>query len=129
MAATPATNCTPARSGACARTRAASACALAQSERLSAATACAYSSAAVVMARACGTGRTMRRRRAEARTAYTEPGTASPSPGRFPVRTGRADPLPLVALPAHLLPPALLAQPLQPPDAAPAVRGSGPAPP
>src|SRR3546814_3351001 len=113
MAATPATNCTPALSGACARTRAASACALAQSERLSAATACAYSSAAVVMARACGTGRAMRRRRAEARTEYTEPGTASQSPGRFPVRTGRADPLHRVALLAQLLHHAVVAEQVQ----------------
>src|SRR3546814_18763148 len=114
MAATPATNCTPALSGACARTRAASACALAQSERLSAATACAYSSAAVVMARACGTGRALRRLRAEARTEYTEPGTASPSPGRFPVRTHRADPPHRFALPAPFPPHAALAQHVTP---------------
>src|SRR3546814_13705131 len=65
------------------------------------------------MARACGTGRAMRRRRAEARTEYTEPGIASQSPGRFPVRTGRADPLHRVALLAQLLHHAVVAEQVQ----------------
>src|SRR3546814_10199618 len=77
------------------------------------------------MARACGTSRTMRRRRAEARTEYTEPGTASQSPGRFPVRTGRADPLHFVALLAQLLHHAVVAEQVHRTDADQGAVGAG----